>query len=212
MSTLKDKQDSRITIPAPDIRTMRVEIVGTAPLMIAKFSEKAKALMRSKMEAGSQAKKGKTRDSRDFHADFMGARHISTEGWDGIAAPAFRSAMISACRLVGFKMTVAKLSVFIVQDGTDVDDGTPLVRILGEEPELNEMMVRNATGVADIRIRPMWREWGAVLTMKYDAQQFNEQDVVNLLYRAGAQVGVGEGRPDSKSSAGLGFGTFTIRS
>jgi len=109
-------------------------------------------------------------------------------------------------------MTVAKLSVFIVQDGIDADDGTPLVRILGDEPELNEMMVRNATGVADIRIRPMWREWGAVLSLRFDAQQFNEQDVVNLVYRAGAQVGVGEGRPDSKSSAGLGFGTFTIRS
>ena len=33
---------------------------------------------------------------------------------------------------------------------------------------------------------------------------------MNLMARAGAQVGVGEGRPDSKTSAGLGFGTWEI--
>jgi hypothetical protein len=35
-------------------------------------------------------------------------------------------------------------------------------------------------------------------------------DIVNLISRVGLQVGVGEGRPDSKQSAGLGFGLFQI--
>ena len=48
------------------------------------------------------------------------------------------------------------------------------------------------------------------LRMKYDAGQFTSTDIANLLVRAGAQVGIGEGRPDSKFSAGLGFGTFTL--
>lgn len=118
--------------------------------------------------------------------------------------------MISACRLVGFKMTVAKLSVFVEADGLDADDGTPLVRIIGGEPERNEMVARNETGVADLRIRPMWRDWGARLRIRYDAGQFTMADVINLLHRAGAQVGVGEGRPDSRSSAGMGFGLFEV--
>lgn len=203
-------EQQRIAIPAPDLRTLHVRIEGTAPLLIARFSEKAKLAMRQKMEAGSRAKKGAAKDPRDFVADFNGARHISMEGWDGIAAPAFRAAMISACRLVGFKMTIAKMSVFVLHDGIDRVDGVPLVRIIGGEPEMSEMMTRNATGVVDIRVRPMWREWGAVLRLRYDAAQFSEGDVYNLLLRAGAQVGVGEGRPDSKSSAGMGYGTFTI--
>lgn len=200
----------RITIPAPDLRTLEVDITGTAPLLIAKFSAKAKLAIRGKQEAGGRSRKGQAKDARNFQADFEGARHLSAEGWDGIAAPAFRAAMISACRLVGFKMTIAKLSVFVLADGLDVEDGTPLVRIIGGAPEMSEMMVRNATGVVDIRVRPMWREWGARLRLRYDAAQFSSADVVNLLHRAGAQVGVGEGRPDSKSSAGMGYGTFRV--
>ena len=36
------------------------------------------------------------------------------------------------------------------------------------------------------------------------------QDVTNLLMRVGQQVGIGEGRPDSKNSAGMGWGTFNV--
>jgi hypothetical protein len=37
-----------------------------------------------------------------------------------------------------------------------------------------------------------------------------EADIANLIARVGLQVGIGEGRPDSKQSAGLGFGLFEI--
>ena len=72
------------------------------------------------------------------------------------------------------------------------------------------MAVRNATGVADIRVRPMWREWAADVKVSYDADQFTLQDVTNLMQRVGMQVGIGEGRPDSRDSAGLGWGTFVL--
>jgi len=42
-------------------------------------------------------------------------------------------------------------------DGFDKIDGVPLIRLQGK-PERTDMAVRNATGVADIRVRPMWRE------------------------------------------------------
>ena len=38
----------------------------------------------------------------------------------------------------------------------------------------------------------------------------SDADIVNLISRVGMQVGIGEGRPDSKQSAGLGFGLFEI--
>jgi hypothetical protein len=105
-------------------------------------------------------------------------------------------------------MTRAKLSIFIEADGVS-RDGTPLVRIYGE-PEMHTGHVRNETGVVDIRARPMWREWSLKLRVRYDAEQFTVTDVANLIMRAGMQVGVGEGRPDSKKSTGMGWGTFTI--
>jgi hypothetical protein len=56
----------------------------------------------------------------------------------------------------------------------------------------------------------MWRELAAVLNIRYDADQFSATDVMNLIARVGMQVGIGEGRPDSKQSAGMGFGTFEV--
>ena len=198
-----------LTISAPNFQTIDLRIEGTSPYMQARFSYKTMITMAEKMKAGSTAKKGAKKDPRDFDADYQGAMHVSEEGWIGMPASAFRNACISACRMCGFQMTRAKLSVFVLADGVDVVDGTPLIRIEGE-PERSQMMVRNATGVPDIRVRPMWRKWAAVVRIRFDADQFTAQDVVNLLARVGMQVGIGEGRPDSKSSAGMGFGLFRI--
>lgn len=201
---------SVVQIKPPNMQRVEIEITGTAPLMINRFSQKALNQMADKQKAGSQAGKGVKREAKNFDDVFEGARHISRQGWDGIAAGAFRNAMISACRLVGFKMTLAKLSLFVEADGYDRDDSTPLVRIIGGAPERSIMPARNATGVVDLRIRPQWLEWGAVLRIRYDADQFSATDVVNLVMRVGQQCGIGEGRPDSKMSAGIGFGTFSV--
>lgn len=196
-------------ISKPNIERLVLKIVGNAPYVQNKFSQKAREQMRQTQEAGSVARKGKKREPKDFQQAYEQALHVSEEGWYGIPAASFRAAMISACRLVGFKMTLAKLSVFVFADGLDADEGTPLVRIYGE-PEINESMVRVGMGVADVRWRPMWRKWHAIVRVSYDADQFSTDDVLNLMMRVGMQVGIGEGRPDSKSSAGMGWGTFDV--
>jgi hypothetical protein len=211
MATKKpNKPVETLAIKPPDIRQLEIPIIGVAPLMICRFSHKAMMAMMAKQQAGSTAKKGKAREARDFDADFNGARHRSADGWDGIHAGAFRNAMVSACRLVNFKMTIAKLSVFIEPDGFDVVDSVPLVRIHGGEPTMSVMHTRNATGVIDLRARPKWDKWHCNLRISFDADQFTATDVANLLSRVGLQVGVGEGRPDSRHSAGMGFGTFRL--
>jgi hypothetical protein len=203
----KQAVQQAVVIKEPDLRTAVFKISGTAPYVQARFSGKAMQAMKSKMMAGTVARGKKVREARDFDDDYLQAMHKSAEGWCGIPAGAFRQAMISACRLVGFKMTLAKLSVFIEADGIDEIDGVPLIKLDGV-PERIDMAVRNATGVADIRVRPMWRKWGATVRVRYDADQFTADDVANLMSRVGQQVGIGEGRPDSRESAGLGWGTF----
>lgn len=201
----------QVTIQPPNFQTAIFTIEGTTPYVQNKFSAKAREQIREKQEAGSTAKKGKTREAKDFQAAYENAMHVSPNGWHGIPAPAFRNAMVSACRTVNFKMTLAKLSLFTLADGFDVDDGTPLVRITKGEPVYTESLVKNQTGVADIRPRPMWREgWQAQVTIQWDADQFTLEDVSNLLMRVGMQVGIGEGRADSRSSTGMGWGHFKI--
>ena len=196
-----------VAISPPKFGRIEFSIQGAAPYMQARFSKKAE-IMR-KMAEGTTAKGKKSREARDYDQDMESAIHFSEEGWPGIPASAFRMAMISACRLVNFKMTLAKLSVFVEADGFDKEDGTPLIRIEGRY-ERSDMPVRNATGVIDVRSRPLWRNWSAKVCIRFDGDQFTATDVTNLMQRVGLQVGIGEGRPDSKQSAGLGFGLFEI--
>jgi hypothetical protein len=205
----KIQKEQNVTIKAPSIATAAFKIVGTSPYIQLRFSQKAIETMMAKMAAGSQANKKKAREARDFDADFEAAKHISTEGWPGIPASAFRNAMISACRLVGFKMTLAKLSLFTEADGFDKVDLVPLIKITGDA-EKHIMHARNATGVCDLRVRAKFWPWSADVRISYDADQFTATDVANLLQRVGQQVGIGEGRNDSKMSAGMGWGSFTL--
>lgn len=211
------KQTGVIEIKPPNMVEIDVLIRGTAPYVQSKFAEKARRLMAEKMVAGSTAAKRGNRAARDFDADFRGAQHHDENGRHGIPCAAFRRAMIDACRTVGMEMTRAKMSIFVLPDGTDPSDGTQLVHLTTPDgllpciqPEPNESMVRNQTGVADIRIRPMWQKWGARVRIRFDADLLTAAAVVNLLSRAGMQIGVGEGRPFSKESAGCNWGTFDV--
>jgi len=200
----------RVVIPAPRFEHLVLRLRGTAPLLQERFSEKARTAMRGKQEAGSTARSKRVREARDFGADFRAATHRLGDGRAGVSAAAFRNACITACSVVGFHMTKAKMSVFVEADGLDAEDGTPLVALEADEPEMSVMPTRNATGVADLRARPLWRSWAVTLRLLYDADQFTRADVVNLVNRAGMQVGVGAGRPYSKASNGMGYGTFAI--
>jgi len=207
----KKKDEKTLTISAPKLIRMPFKIRGISPYVQNKFSQKVLEQMRAAQEAGSTAKKGKKKDPKDFQALYEGSMHISTEGWYGIPAPAFRNALVSACRLVGFKMTLGKMSVFTEADGFDRDDGTPLVKITKGKPHYHEYPVKNASGVADIRPRAMWEPgWEATVTVRFDGDQFTEEDVANLLMRVGLQVGIGEGRHDSRMGTGMGWGEFEL--
>ena len=200
-----------VMIKAPNFQTAQFKVIGLTPLVIHKFSEKAKMQIVKTQSEGSKAKGKKVREPKDFEQVYQNARHLSIEGWDGIPAAAFKSAMISACRATDFVMTRAKQGILYIEaDGEDATEkGTGLVRVYGT-PEKDIRPARNDDGSVDIRARPMWKEWSAVVRVKFDADMLSIESIANLLSRAGQQVGVCEGRPASKNSNGCGWGTFTV--
>jgi ribosomal protein S17 len=112
--------------------------------------------------------------------------------------------------LVGFKMTLAKLSLFVIADGADAKEPQiPLIRIIGK-PTLQTDIARVETGQPYVTVRAAYHNWSAKIKIRWDTDQFTVADVSNLLMRVGMQVGIGEGRPDSKNSAGMGWGTFDV--
>lgn len=200
-----------VTISAPKFERAVFEIIGTEVLVIHRFSAKTKAEMKFKMETGKASGSKKNRDPKDTDQTFHEARYFSPEGWDGFHAGALRNAMISACRLVGFKMTLAKLSIFVEADGHDAQEPQiPLVRIIGK-PTKQEDMARVETGQPYVTVRAAYHDWAAKVCIRWDTDQFTISDITNLLSRVGMQVGLGEGRPDSKNSAGMGWGLFDIK-
>jgi len=200
-----------VLIKPPKFEVAQFHLIGTSPLVIHRFSAKTKQEMKVKMETGKSASSKKVREAKSTDDLFNEARYISREGWDGFHAASIRNAMISACRLVGFRMVLAKLSVFVEADGWDkFEPQIPLLEIGEAGAEKLESMARVETGQPYVSVRAIYHGWEARPRIRFDADQFSISDVANLLARVGMQVGIGEGRPDSRNSAGQGWGLFSV--
>ena len=201
----------KVAITAPKMRVAMYDLEGDAPLIQHKMSEKVRKQLIEGMKEGDKNKK-KNKSPKDFNAEYLGAMHKSVDGWYGIPAMAFKNAMVAACRVCGFKMTIAKMSVFTLADGY-AKDGTPLVKITKGKPKMVIHPTVVANGRWNMTARPMFNAgWKASVRIKYDSDMFSLEAVTNMLLRVGIQVGVLEGRPFSKMSCGMGWGTFTITS
>ena len=199
-----------VSIGAPNMRVAEFKIIGDAVLVIHRFSQKVKLEMLRKMEAGKASACKKVREPKDADRLYEEARYVSKDGWEGFHAASLRCAMIDCCRLVSFKMTLAKMSVFTLSDGLDaIEPQIPLVRIYGKSIRQDDM-ARVETGQPYVTVRAAYHNWYAKPRIRWDADQFALADVTNLLARVGAQCGIGEGRPNSKNSCGMGWGLFHI--
>lgn len=206
------KQTS-VTISPPDIQTAAFTIEGTAPLVVHRFDKKVMQDFEDKIIEGSKPRGKRKFEPKNPDDICDAAKYFGRTGketWEGFNASGVRLALISACRGANFKMTIAKQSLFVEADGWDIHAPlVPLVRIIGKS-EISKMIAKTETGVAMLCIRPMYNPWKAKLRIRFDADLFSLSDVSNLLARAGQCVGFCEGRPDSKNSGGMGWGTFSI--
>jgi hypothetical protein len=200
-----------VMITAPNFQRATFRINGTSPLVICRFGEKPKQDIADAQAEGTTATSKRKRKKVDPQEQFKNARYYSSKGWEGFQASAVRNAMISACRIVEFKMTIAKMCIFCEADGNDkFEPQIPLVKIIGK-PVLQTDHVRNRnSGQFSVCTRAAYHDWAADVTIKFDADRFTLKDIANLLARAGQQVGFGCGRPDSKDSAGMGWGLFNV--
>lgn len=210
MATRSAVVQKSVAISAPNFQRATFPIHGTEVLVIHRMSAKLKQQMIEKMETGKAASSKKTREAVKTDDLFQAARYISADGWDGFHAAAIRKAMVSVCRLVGFKMTLAKMSIFVEADGRDAKEPqTPLIRIIGK-PVKQEDFARVETGQPYVTVRAAYFDWKANVRIRWDADQFTLTDVTNLLARVGLQAGIGENRYDSRDTAGIGWGSFEI--
>ena len=139
-------------------------------------------------------------------------RDVLTEFWDaiywkvpfqmyGFPASAFFKAFKRQAKYVqGLNMTDFSSNVSI----RGHDDGF-FVAIWGD-PAMHFAMVRVKGGGADLRIRPCFYNWGALVKVSYNENVLSDEIISTLIDRAGKLTGVGDWRPEKDGI----YGTFQV--
>lgn len=203
------KENKEVFIPAINIQTATIKIVGDSPLIMHKWSEKAKKEILDK-----QMKKAKTKghDAKDPVSDFINsmywlegepeekteegfAKAIQNGARFGFPSVAFKASAVSAGYRCGVTKDKVSMNAAFHIDGEFVEiHGTP---------EMREDMVKIAMGTADIRYRGEFKNWYAVFPVKYNASAISLEQLVNLFNLGGFACGVGEWRAEKGGTFGM---------
>lgn len=181
--------------------TIQVPIIGVTPLIMHRFSEKAKRQMLDAAQ-GKQTPK----QPKDPQAEYEAAFYRVGEDKYGLPADAFKQATVGAARFYGKAVSMTALKQFVFVRGELGDDGRALVVISGAEPKMREDVVRVGRGGTDLRYRPEFYPWSATLDVTYFTSVITRGSVLSLIDAGGLAIGVGEWRPERDGT----FGTYRI--
>lgn len=197
--TIPAMEAPQIEIDRINAETLRVPIVGTSPLIVHRFSEKAKRIMLDAMQGRKSPKEAKNPE-----AEYEAAFYRFEDGGTGLPSIAFKGATIGGARFYS-GITMTALRQFLFFRGEVGLDGQQLFRLEGE-PRMREDVVRVNRGGSDLRYRPEYPEWRTVLTVVYVKSALTRNSVLSLIDAGGMGVGVGEWRPEK----GGDFGCYAI--
>jgi hypothetical protein len=208
-----------IQVPAIDIREVILTIEGDSPLIMHKWSEKAK---REMLDAQMQKAKTKKHDVKSPIADFIDSLYWlegeptdkSEEGFQAaiaagarfcFPATAFKAAAIAAGYRAGImpNMVGMRGAIHIPPEYLEIlsQTGDHIV------PEMREDMTRVGMGKADIRYRGQFNDWRVDIPIRYNAGMVSLEALVNLFNMGGFACGVGEWRIEKGGK----FGAFHVK-
>lgn len=181
--------------------TILVPLRGTAPLIVHKFSEKAKRQMLDTMQGRKSP-----REVRDPDADYTSALYRMDDEGYGFPVVGLKAATVSAARFYGsdVTMTMLRQALFFRGEFSKVE-GQQMARI-HSEPWMREDVVRVGRGGTDLRYRPQFDDWTTSVEVTYIKSLLTRDSVLSLVEAGGLGVGIGEWRPEKSG----GFGTFQI--
>lgn len=218
---IKKKVEENVTISIPEIdkRSVVIRVVGTSPLIVHKWSEKAKKEILDKQTGKAKTKK---HDLKDPFRDFMESLYwldgipdeFTEEAFNeaiengarfGFPSVAFKAAAVSA----GYRAGATK-NLVSMRAAFHINSEFVEIKSLDGQmvPEMREDMVRVGMGTADIRYRGQFSNWYAEIPVVYNAGAVTLEQLVNLFNLGGYSCGVGEWRVEK----GGNYGSFEVRS
>lgn len=197
MKNLKTKAMA-VEIPQLNLKQCQITLIGETPLLVHKFSEKAKR----EIEEKQQKKAKNAKEARNPHEEYMASLYAfpGKKNKYGVPTSGVKNCAVTACKFTdGFPMTKARGSFHVV------DNGSGLIEIIGSEPKLDERMVRigGIQKISTPRYRARFDDWKLTFTVKYNASIISPAMLVNLFENAGFSVGLCEHRPEKNGSLGM---------
>lgn len=211
----KKNEAAIIEIKPINIVTTTVRIAGDTPLIMHRWSEKAKRMI---LEKQMKKTKSSAKEAKNPVEDF-----IESVYWmDGKPSEYTEKAFEEACRngaRFGFPVTAIKQATissayrngitkdmaslrgafFIAGEGSEL-----LAEVKGCTPTMREDMVRVGMGVADIRFRGEFANWYMDLQVSYNANgAYTLDQIINLINVGGFSCGIGEWRPEKDGNYGM---------
>jgi hypothetical protein len=177
-----------IMLAPPRVETVHIEVVGTAPLICHRWSEKAKKQMLDKQTKAARAPK----TAKNPEQDFKDSLYAHPDGGYGFPSVAFKAAAVRAGTYSDMKMTFLRGAFHVTGE---------LVKIQGDAT-MREDMVRLPSRVADIRHRGEFKDWSATIALQVNTSSLSVEQLANLFLIAGFAVGVGEWRPERNGQYG----------
>lgn len=192
--------EEQIFVPPIDLKTAKITLQGTTPLLVNRFDEKSKTEMLEKQMKGAKRAKEARDPKREYEASLY--RMPGLKNKYGIPVGGVKNCAVSACRFIeGVPMTIAK-GAFHVLDET----GTGLLPIDGSDPTMDERICRIGPfgkKTAITRYRGRFDKWKVSFTVQYNARVISPAQLLNLYENAGFSIGLCEFRPEKSGSLGM---------
>ena len=211
----KKNEAAIIEIKPINIVTTTVRIACDTPLIMHRWSEKAKRMI---LEKQMKKTKSSAKEAKNPIEDFIESIYwmegkpseYTEEAFDeacrngarfGFPVTAIKQATISSAYRNGLTKDMASLrgAFFIAGEGSDL-----LAEVKGCTPTMREDMVRVGMGVADIRFRGEFASWYMDLQVSYNANgAYTLDQIINLINVGGFSCGIGEWRPEKDGNYGM---------
>lgn len=196
----------------PTFKGFTVWLVGSTPLIVHAWSEKARREMLGKQLKATKGGK----EVRDPEADFISSLYDMGDGAFGFPAMGVKNAILSVShRDKGIARSAVMGALWIDADMVRVRPALagaicdmPLIRIYGTEPEMREDMVKigGIQKIANLAYRGQFTVWAMKVSGQFNTTVLTADALAFLIQEAGMACGLGEWRNERKGV----FGAFHL--
>ena len=204
---VKEEEDEDVVqIQSPNYKVMEIPIIGLSPYIPHRLSSESMQTIEDKVTGNAR---GKNKKVRNFDEEYERCFYRDEDGDYAIPGVAFKRAITDE-GANQYSLGNKDISKKMIARN---------IHILGSFCKLKYDKVRRrvdyprqggATGAPDIRHRPEFIGWKTKITVRYDADNFTKEAILNLIQRAGMTIGVGDWRPGSPKSPGGSYGMWEI--